>query len=272
MRIINPIIAGSRPAERVIKAAHQILVKTDNAGTSTDTQFTLPATGTYTVNWGDGTVEEKTDAATHTYDVAGEYVITITGGLTAITFNNGGDKLKLLEIQNWGDVVWSTFASAWYGCSNMDITATDLPNSSNVTTFASAWQDCSSLTSFPLLDSSNVTSFARAWRDCSSLTSFPLLDSSKVTTFASAWQDCSSLTSFPLLSFTKMTNGVSCFFGVTLPTETWSQLLINTEATNQNNNVQWHGGSSKYNAAGGVARAALVADHTWSITDGGLES
>ena len=52
--------------------AYQILVKTDNSGTSSSTQFTLPATGTYTVDWGDGVVQTLTGAQTHTYPTAGQ--------------------------------------------------------------------------------------------------------------------------------------------------------------------------------------------------------
>jgi hypothetical protein len=400
--------------------AFQILVKTDNAGTSNSDQFTFPATaGTYDIDWGDGSSDTGVSGSqTHTYASAGEYVIKVTGGLTALAFNNGGDKLKLLELQNWGDIVWSTFSLAFYGCSNLQITATDLPNSgavtnftaawlgcssltsfplidtssgtiftnawngcssltsfppidtsngvsfynawracssltsfplintSKVTDFYAAWLGCSSLTSFPLIDTSSGTSFGSAWQNCSSLTSFPLLDTSNATNFYGTWQDCSSLASFPqintgnvgdfryawlrcssltsfplidisgvqvtyglnnawhlctgltsfplldtsnvesfhytwanctslvsfpLLSFASMTNGSYCFNGVTLPTETWSNLLIATEAVNNNASVTWHGGNSKYNVAGGVARQALIDDHAWVITDGGAE-
>jgi len=303
----------------VVSPAYTILVKTDNAGTSSSTSFTLPATGTYDIEWGDGTRElAQTGVRTHDYGTAGEYKIWVTGGLTAVIFNNGGDRLKLLEIQNWGSPVWSTFNGAYRGCSNLRITASDLPNSGTVTNFAQAWLNCTSLTSFPLIDTSSGTSFVQAWRDCSSLTSFPLIDTSSGTNFIQAWLNCSSLTSFslidtssgtnfaqawfncssltsfplidtssgtsfsvtwfncssltsfPLLSFASMTTGVNCFLNATLPTETWSQLLINTEADNTGTAVTWHGGNSKYNTAGGVARAALLARTTgWTITDGG---
>ena len=44
-----------------------ILVKTDNVGTSSDNQFTLPWTGTYSVDWGDGNKEDDlVNFQTHT--------------------------------------------------------------------------------------------------------------------------------------------------------------------------------------------------------------
>jgi len=303
----------------VVSPAYTILVKTDNAGTSSSTSFTLPATGTYDIEWGDGTRElAQTGSQTHDYGTVGEYVIRVTGGLTSVAFANGGDRLKLLEIQNWGSPVWSTFNGAYHGCSNLQITANDLPNSGTVTNFNNAWRDCTSLTSFPLIDTSSGTNFftawfsctsltsfplidtslgtnfsyawlnctsltsfplidtslgtnfSYAWYNCTSLTSFPLIDTSSGTDFLQAWFNCSSLTSFPLLSFESMITGVDCFLNTTLPTETWSQLLVNTEADNTGTGVTWHGGNSKYNTAGGVARAALLARTTgWTITDGG---
>jgi surface protein len=111
-------LAGSGGGGATQNPAYQILVKTDNAGTSSSTQFTLPATGTYDIDWGDGTVESLSGSQTHTYGSAGNYVIQVTGGLTRISFNNGGDRLKLLEVQNWGDSVWSSFNAAYYGCAN----------------------------------------------------------------------------------------------------------------------------------------------------------
>jgi surface protein len=122
--------------------AYQILVKTDNAGTSNDDQFTLPATGSYTVDWGDGVVEDLSGAQTHTYPASGDYVIKVTGGLQRINFNNGGDRLKLLQIQNWGIIAWTSMQQAYFGCSNMVGTFTDAPDLSGVTNCSSMFQAC----------------------------------------------------------------------------------------------------------------------------------
>ena len=135
---VGPIGVGTGP-----NLAYQILVKTDNTGTSASNQFTLPATGTYDVNWGDGSIQTaQTGAKTHTFASAGTYVIKVTGGLTAITFNNGGDRLKLLEIQNWGAIAWTTMGNAYFGCANMQGTFTDLPNLVGVTSMAGTFREC----------------------------------------------------------------------------------------------------------------------------------
>ena len=149
---------------------YQIKVKTDNSGTSGSNQFTLPATGTYTVDWGDGVVQTLSGAQTHTYPAAGQYAIKISGGLTAVTFANGGDRLKLLEIQNWGDIAWTSMLDAYYGCANMDVTATDAPNLSGVTTMRFMFRGSSSLvgnSSFNNWDVSNVNDMTYLFFQCS---------------------------------------------------------------------------------------------------------
>ncbi len=75
---------------------------------------------------------------------------------------------------------------------------------------------------------------------------------------------------FPALDFGSMTDGSNCFNGTDIGTSSWSQILIDTETNNQNNNVSFHGGDATYSAgAAATARADLIADHSWSITDGG---
>jgi hypothetical protein len=113
-----------------------------------------------------------------------------------------------MTIENFGIYALGSTSqqSAFYGCSNLVINATDVGYFENVTDFYQSWRSCSSLTSFPLLDTSSGTSFSYAWYNCSSLTSFPLLDTSSGTSFSYAWFNCSSLTSFPLLDTSSGTN------------------------------------------------------------------
>jgi len=186
-----------------------ITVKTDNAGTSATNQFTIPTNTSgitqaflYDITTSDGqSITGLTSGTTITFPTAGTYDIFISGSFPQCYFNNGGDKLKLLDIKNFGIYALGSTnqSNAFYGCSNMVISATDIGHFENVTTFDFSWRGCSSLISFPLLDTSSGTSFNFSWLLCSSLTSFPLLDTSSGTDFSRAWQNCSSLTSFPLI-------------------------------------------------------------------------
>ena len=123
-----------------------ILVDTTLAGSASDT-MQLPIRGTdMTIDWGDGIIEtgitqtsvpSSANWRTHIYpDGGGVKQIKITG-LDWIYFNDQGDILKLLEIQNWGTGQWASMASAFRGCSNMTGTFTDVPDLSNVTSMNS---------------------------------------------------------------------------------------------------------------------------------------
>jgi surface protein len=123
-----------------------ITIKTDNAGTSGPAQFTIPTTGTgynYNVDCDNNGTDEFTGATgsvTCDYGgVAGTYTIRIKDnsgvgtGFPRIFFNNGGDRLKLLTIEQWGTGSWTSMASAFQGCANLAGQASDAPNLANVT-------------------------------------------------------------------------------------------------------------------------------------------
>ena len=212
------IVGGGGVDERFI-----ITVKTDNTGTSASNQFTIPTNTigitqafNYDIETSDGqTITGLTGNHTITFPSAGTYDIRISGSFPFMYFNNGGDRLKLLDIKNFGIYALGSTsqAGAFQGCSNMVISATDSGNFGSVTSFTRTWLFCSSLTSFPLIDTSSCTNFQDAWQSCSSLTSFPLLDTSSGTNFSNAWTICSSLTSFPLIDTSSGTNFSNAWSG-----------------------------------------------------------
>ena len=63
----------------------------------------LPITGYFSVNWGDG--RSDSNITTHVYVSPGVYTINVTNtNETSFSFNNGGDKLKIINITHWGDL------------------------------------------------------------------------------------------------------------------------------------------------------------------------
>ena len=133
----------------------------------------IPTTGSgydYTIDWGDGTIEtNRTGSTTHAYTTAGTYTVKISGDFPRIYFNNGGDKDQILTIEQWGNIEWSSMKNAFYGCTNLEINATDAPDLSNCTSLSSMFEDCSSLNSdLNQWDVSTITDMSSVFENASS--------------------------------------------------------------------------------------------------------
>lgn len=190
---INAIVGSKRSMPFLFQ------VKTDNAGTSASNQFKLPleASGTYdfTVDWGDTTDDVITvwnqAETTHTYASAGTYTISITGRCVGWTFNNGGDRLKFLEVFGWGGLRLGNSGGYFYGCENLVLDAvTDVLNLVGVTTFQNAFRNCDSIVSInkiQLWNTGSVSVWTSAFRDMLVYNdpNFQYLDMSGATTLES---------------------------------------------------------------------------------------
>lgn len=100
---------------------------------------------------------------------SGEYLITITPSDGFAFFYGDKDitqeiRAQFKELRQWGGGKWlSNLASSFSGCSNLKITATDIPNFSAVTNMNHMFKDCSSIETIPniyLWDVGSVTSLA----------------------------------------------------------------------------------------------------------------
>ena len=174
--------------------------KTDNPGTSNATSITIPTSGNgynYDVDWtNDGNFDDLgvSGAITHDYGVLGNYTVAIRGNFPRIFFENSGDKEKILSIEQWGNIVWSSMSEAFKGCTNLISNATDAPDLSNV---SSLWQMFTDASSFngdvSNWDVSNVTNmgymFARAFAFNGDMSNW---DVSNVTNMSNMFQNISS--------------------------------------------------------------------------------
>ncbi len=137
-----------------------------------------------------------------TFPDAGDHQITISGTFPNIFFNNGGDAVKLISIENLGSVGWQTFEGAFWGCTSL-VSVGGTADTSQVTSMRWMWQNCSSMTTTPDTsgwDTSNVTDMRAMWQGCSGLTTPPETggwDTSEVIYMDSMWRDCSGLTTPP---------------------------------------------------------------------------
>ncbi len=138
---------------------------TSKSGTTNPDEVQLPLEefGEYnfTVYWGDGTnatiMKWNQSEVNHTYASEGVYTISITGKIIGWRFHYGGDKDKLLEIKQWGSLRLGNSGGYFYGCSNLNITATDILDLTGTTDLSFAFRHCSTLDTVPSMNSWDVS-------------------------------------------------------------------------------------------------------------------
>jgi len=256
--------------------------------TSSNESITIPTGGgvyNYDISTSDG--QNFTSVAgnqTITFAAAGDYDVSISGTFTRIFFNNGGDKLKLIKVKQWGTIAWgSSQNKAFYGVSNCDWTATDFPNWSNVTRMSGTFRSSSFNGNLTNWDFSNVTRIDVAFFGSSSYTGVGLgsIDVGSVTNFSLAIRDTNVDQNLSSWDITSATNFTSFAQNTTFSTSNYDAILIGWEATLQaafpngsgyTPSISINFGNSEYTggAAAEAARTSLINIFNWTITDGGI--
>jgi surface protein len=149
-----------------------------SGGSSASNQIQLPlvSSGTYNfiVDWGDGsqdTITTWNQAETlHTYATSGTYIISLTGTINGFVFGDSGDKLKILSISNFGNIIFGdSLLGIFSGCTNLDLSSVlDTPDLSTMTRVDNMFKGCgfSSINNLENWDVSNIVEFESMFRDC----------------------------------------------------------------------------------------------------------
>jgi surface protein len=119
--------------------------KTDNRGASSqDNQIIIYGEGeNYTIEWEEVDHPENhgcvtaSDDHTITFPHPGTYRVKISGNFTRFYFpyrvaSFPPHNEKLLDVEQWGDIAWGSMELAFYSTSNLNVSATDKPDLSNV--------------------------------------------------------------------------------------------------------------------------------------------
>ena len=215
--------------------------------------------------------------------------IDLSGGTSFFRTWRSCDAMTMFNASNFSNA--TNLIQAFEGCRLL--TSLSLTTSSSLLLLSSAFSNCSSITSLSISNTSSVTSFYQAFAGWSSYTgAFPTIDTSSGTDFELCFHEnemssvpkldlssavncnrmfdsCLNLTAIPAFNLPNMTSAFQFLEGVTVSTASYNNLLVAIEAVNSNSGVTFSGGNSKHSGAGTTARAALVADHSWTITDGG---
>lgn len=173
-----PIRIGTMAAQgRLVGAPFEITINTSITGSGTETasnQFKLPAIGSYTIYWGDGvietvTVNETSQYKTHTYATAGVKTVKVSWYNSAnveFSFNNAGDRNKLLDVVKWGGANWTNLEGAFRGCTNLNASFTDVPNLADISSLAYMFDSASNFnTDISLWDLSTINNTKYMFRN-----------------------------------------------------------------------------------------------------------
>jgi len=263
----------------------------------------------YWVDYGDNSgllniLVNTSPNASHTYSSGGIKTVKIIGLIEEFRFAGAGDDDKIKEITSWGPLQPGVTSADFFlfGCSALVLdNVDDIINLTGTTSMEGAIRDMALLTTVKGIDAwdiSAVVSFhsvfstdplfndpgVSSWVATSGTTFFlmffnatifnqPLdfLITSTATNIVQMFQSAvafdQDLSTWDVTGITTATNFL---LGVTMSTANYDALLIGWEAQAVNNSVTFHGGGSKFSAgAAATARAALISDHSWTITDGG---
>jgi len=240
-------------------------------------RFSIVTPPNCNIVWGDGTMDRNVTAnITHNYPAAGIYKVAVVGVLPRLFYNNAGDRQKVKKILGFGDIVWGSFANAFFGCGITDINGV-INNGQAVTSFFVAFS-AMQLTTIPqgLFDNNPlVTNFSQTF-NINQINTIPqgLFDNNPiVTNFNATFRNNGLIPNCPSDLFANnplADNFANCFLNSTLTTQTYSDMLVSLDQNNQNLNVPFHAGNSTYTGAAAIAaKASLVNVKGWNIIDGG---
>jgi surface protein len=187
--------------------------------TTASETVTLPyeVAGTYsgTIDWGDGGATSVNSYANrvHTYAVAGDYVITVTGVTTGFRFGNTGDRTKIRSIQNWGTLRLGNSNGYFQGCSNLNLVTVlgtlDLTGTTNLSNMFSGCTSLQLVSSINSWNTASVTFMSGMFNSCSNFNQPLAFNTASVTSMAQMFYSCpvfnSSIT-FNTAAVTNMTN------------------------------------------------------------------
>jgi surface protein len=252
-----------------------------STGSSAYTQVTLPLEngGTYNfvASWGDGytsTVTAWDDVdKTHTYSLAGVYTITITGTCYGFRFNNTGDKLKIKDISQWGNLRVGNNNGYFYGCANLTGTATDNLDLTNTTDLSYMFDACSifnqDISSWNI---SSVTNMSRTFYRCYLFNqNIGLWNMAKTTVAIDMLREASAFNQdISDWTITACTNMSNILLSSGLSTANYDKILNCWATQSVKSSVPFGVGTKTYDSGSpATSRAHLVNTHGWIITDGG---
>jgi surface protein len=279
-----------------------------SVGSSNSDQFKLPLTTSTGLNcvvdWGDSTTDTITNhlaaAVTHTYASSGTYTVKITGNLLGWRFAGGGDRLKMLNIAQWGALNIST-SEGFNGCTNLTCSATDAPiitsttflryfsgcvnfngaignwNVSNITSMSNMFNGASSFNqNIGSWNTGNLTNMNTMFNGASSFNqNIGSWNTSNVTNMQSMFANATSfnqdISDWNIANVTTFTNFMANKTNLNYSATNLDLIYNKWSLQSVQPNISISFGTIKYTAAGQSGKNVLTgAPNNWTITDGGI--
>ena len=142
----------------------------------------LGETYDYQIDWDyDGVTFSPDDTGvggdiSNSYDNAGTHVIAILGDFPRIYFwktagfrNTANSRFQIRKVTQWGNIDWSSMEGAFSFCTNLNVTAGDIPDLDEVSSMSGMFWGCTSLNghSFSEWKVNNVTDMSNLFRESS---------------------------------------------------------------------------------------------------------
>lgn len=201
------------------------------------------STGTWTIDWGDGTTETGLTSNVkrdHAYDYATIGSSPIDGlKPVVVTITTSGGNITTLSLQkkhslvagagaftvNWLDFSINASQIALFEIGGTVVSMAKLQSckiyNHSITGMTYLFQDCRLLQNVPLFNTSSVTSMWGMFFNCHSLQTVPLFDTSSLTISRFMFSSCHSLKTVPLFNLSKVTDAqqmfVNCFSLTSVP-------------------------------------------------------
>ena len=123
---------------------------------SGDTQLTFGVATSGTVNYTWQEVSPGTTSGSGTFTGSTATITSLPLGavidlsisptnFNRFIINEGTDKDRLTDVRQWGTTAWTSMRSAFYGCSNLQISATEVPNLTGVSGMVNTFSGCTIL-------------------------------------------------------------------------------------------------------------------------------
>jgi surface protein len=222
-----------------------------STGSTSSDQFELPLVSSLPLNfkayWGDGSKSTITTfnqaEVTHTYPSSGTYTVTLYGDVSGWQFNNGGDRLKMLDVKLWESLNISV-GRTFRGCTNLTASATDAPLITS-TDLQRCFENCTNFNGqIGNWDTSSVTIIQDIFLVASSFNQPLNWDVSNVTNMFGAFNSASSFNQPLNWDTSSVTSMGSMFYGAnsfnqplnwdTSSVTSMSQMFRNATSFNQN--------------------------------------